>query len=325
MVHIPYSRDSNDKVHYHKYCARCASYFHKCSTMGCKELVRSDSYLCNYCLEDERGLNSYDFKPINRRFNYSSNEKNINIDSSLFFGFELETERSNSHIPNSTMALLVKEVVGKDYIYCMKDGSLNDGIEIASFPYTWDWYKKEGKDKWTNMLLFLKSKGWVADRWEDGRHPVGLHVHTTKAAWTSLQIYKLIQFIYNPTNRSFVDKIAGRGPTTYCQISKDDYDKSIMLAKEKRNLGPGHYSMINLNRKEHNYDTAGKTIEFRMFRGSLEPYILHKNLEFVQATYMFTRDYPKKDMFEGSFTKFILSNKKEYPCLSEFIKSISSK
>ena len=323
IVKIPYSRDSNDKVHYHKYCIRCADHFNKCSTMGCKEFTRNR--FCSYCVEDQRGLNSYDFKPINRRFHYSSNEKNINIDSSLFFGFELETEQNNSHVSNDTMALLVKEVVGKDYIYCMKDGSLSSGIEIASFPYTWDWYKKEGKDKWTNMLLFLKGKDWVADRFEDGRHPVGLHVHTTKAAWTSLQIYKLIQFVYNPTNRSLISKIAGRKPGTYCQISSDDYDKSIKLAKEKRNLGSGHYSMINLNRKEHSYDNGGKTIEFRMFRGSLEPYIFHKNLEFVQATYMFTRDYPKKDMFEGSFTKFILSNKKEYPCLSEFIKSISSK
>lgn len=321
MVKIILKRDNNDNIIYTRYCSQCGAWFHKCETLGCKELANSSERFCSACQEDELGLMNYDFKPIRRRFNYSSNEKNIDINTSLFFGFEIEVEAEYSKISKETMALLVKEVVGKDYIYCMKDGSLTNGIEIASYPYTWDWYKEIGKDKWTNMLLYLKSKGWRA---EYEAHPVGLHVHTTKAAWSNLQVYKLIQFVYNPSNRKFIDRIAGRGPMTYCQISSSDYDRSIKLAKDKKNVSMGHYNMINLNRKD---DTTkgGKTIEFRMFKGSLEPYTVHKNLEFVQATFMFTRDNPKKSMFATPFKDYVLNNPKEYPCLSEFIRNLNKK
>ena len=322
MAKMITKRDNNDNILSTNYCTACSYHIHKCETLGCKELTTSYNRTCRACEEDESGLMPYDFKPIRRRFNYSSNEKNIDINTSLFFGFEIEVEAESSKLGKETMALLIKEVVGKDYVYCMKDGSLSNGIEIASYPYTWDWYKKEGKEKWTNMLLYLKSKGWRAEF--DNSHPVGLHVHTTKAAWSNLQIYKLIQFVYNPINRKFMNDVAGRGPMTYCQISSSDYDRSIKLAKDKKNVSNGHYNMINLNRKD---DTTkgGKTIEFRMFKGSLEPYTVHKNLEFVQAIFMYTRDNPKKSMFNSAFKKYVLSNSKEYPCLFEFITNLIKK
>jgi hypothetical protein len=238
----------------------------------------------------------------------------------LFLGFELETESANSEIDRVSMAHLVKEVIGKDYIYSMKDGSLVNGIEVASFPFTWDWYKEVGKDKWTELLLFLKDKGWRGDKPGEGHsNTVGFHVHTTKAAWSKLQIYKLIQFMYNPINRKFINTIAGRPPMTYCKVSNIDYDNSTTLAKNKKNVDENHYNMVNLNKKS---DTTkgGKTIEFRLFKGSLQPLIVHKNIEFIQAIFCFTRDYAKKNMFKDDFIRYISENKKEYPCLSEFIR-----
>ena len=313
-------RNNDDELVAYKYCKRCSGGLKKCLSFGCNELCFSGHIFCEACDGERKGLHTHDYKPIRRVFNYSSNEKNIDIESSLFFGFELETEIKDSFIDREAMAHLVKEIVGKDCVYCMTDGSLANGIEIASFPFTWDWYKKVGKDKWTELLLFLKDKGWRGDRPGEGHNnPVGFHVHTTKAAWSKLQIYKLIQFMYNPINRGFVSMAAGRPPMTFCRISTKDWDYSIMLAKNKKNVSENHYNMINLNKKS---DTTkgGKTIEFRMFKGSLEPLIVHKNLEFIQAIFCFTRDYTKKEMFVENFIEYIFSNKKEYPCLSEFIR-----
>ena len=318
-------RDNNDEIVYYQYCSTCGSNLKKCSVFGCNEFVFSGHSKCNACVEEDVGLQSYDFKPIRRVFNYSTNEKNINIESSLFLGFELETEQADSMISRESMSHLVKQVAGKDCVYCMKDGSLYNGIEIASFPFSWDWYKKVGKDKWTELLLFLKDKGWRGDRkGGDGSHsnPVGLHVHTTKAAWSNLQVYKLIQFVYNPTNREFINIIAGRPPMQYCRISQKDFDRSVLLAKDKKNVSTNHYNMINLNKKS-DCTQGGKTIEFRMFRGSVEPLIFHKNLEFIKAIFEFTKDHPKKDMFKDKFAKFIVENRKEYSCLFEYLNSQS--
>ena len=319
MKKIANKRDNNDEIQYYNYCKRCGISIKKCSVFGCNEFTFAGQSKCNACIEEDHGLQTYDFKPMRRVFHYSTNEKNINKETSLFLGFELETEAANSSVGRETMAHLVKQVVGKDCVYCMKDGSLYNGIEIASFPFTWDWYKKVGKDKWTELLLFLKDKGWRGDLPGEG-HPnsVGFHVHTTKAAWSNLQVYKLIQFVYNPTNRKVMDIIAGRKPMTYCVISHEDFDRSVMLAKDKKNVSKNHYNMINLNKKS-NTNEGGKTIEFRMFKGSVEPLIVHKNLEFIKAIFEFTKDHSKKEMLDFKFAKFIAKNKKEYPCLFEYL------
>ena len=310
-----------DEIQYLSYCYGCSKDIKECSTFGCKELSFKGSCLCNSCLEKEKGIHSYNYKPLDRVFNYSEFEKNIDIKSALFFGFELETERKpTAVIDRRTMAHLVKQIVGKDMIYCMSDGSLADGIEIASFPFTWDWYKRVGKDKWTELLLFLKDKQWRGDLpGNNESHPVGFHVHTSKAAWSKLQIYKLIQFVYNPQNRNFMNIIAGRPPMQYCRISQKDFDKSVSLAKMKKNVSSDHYNMINLNKKSDPY-LSSNTIEFRMFKGSIEPLIFHKNLEFIKAIFSFTQKHAKKEMFSKYFLKYVIKYRKEYPCLMEFLK-----
>ena len=308
-----------DELIYNKYCTTCGMGMKKCYTFGCNELAFSGHQYCCSCSDENAGIQTHNYKPIRRPFHYTIYEKNIDIDSSLFFGFELETEQDKSSIDKATMAHLIKEIIGKDYIYCMRDGSLYNGIEVASFPFSWDWYKKVGKDKWTELLLFLSSKGYKGDKsGNNNTNPVGFHVHTTKAAWSNLQVYKLIQFTYNPSNRDFMNIIAGRPPMTYCRISDEDWDRSVKLAKDKMNVSKNHYNMINLNKKE---DTSkgGKTIEFRMFKGSLEPLIFHKNLEFIKAIFEFTKDYTKKEMFTDNFIRFVVKNKKEYPCLLEYL------
>ena len=125
--------------------------------------------------------------------------------------------------------------------------------------------------------------------------------------------------MYNPVNRQFINIIAGRPPMTYCRVSDKDYNGSVTLAKNKKNVDQNHYNMVNLNRK-NDTTKGGKTIEFRLFKGSLQPLIVHKNIEFIQAIFCFTRDYAKKSMFKDAFVRYISENKKEYPCLSEFIR-----
>ena len=62
-------------------------------------------------------------------------------------------------------------------------------------------------------------------------------------------------------------------------VGKEDFDEAVLVAKDKKNRKADHYATINLN--STNGREAAKTIEFRMFQGTLEPLFFHKNLEFV--------------------------------------------
>jgi hypothetical protein len=303
-------RDLENNIISYNYCSYCADrYLSRCS---CGELKHKDSRDCAVCKAEYTGLNDYNYKPIKQRYHIAALELKQKKSKPLFFGFELEVESGNSRLENrEVMAHLVKEKIGSRYVYCVTDGSLHNGIEIVSYPFTWDWYKKEGGiDKWNKLLLFLKQKEWGADKYPN----CGIHIHSTKAVWTSFQIYKLVQFIYNPINRSFIYDVAGREPNRYCQITETDTMSAVKIAKDKKNVNASHYNLLNLNNKA---GSNGHTIEFRMFKSTLEPLYFHSNIEFVQAIYNFTRDNAKKHMTDKHFLSYINGFKGQYPALIE--------
>jgi len=81
-----------------------------------------------------------------------------------------------------------------------------------------------------------------------------------------------------------------------------------------------HYNMINLNKKS-DVNEGSPTIEFRMFKGVIEPLLFHKNLEFVQAIFNFTKDHSKKEMYKKYFLAYLIKHKNQYSCLMEYLKS----
>jgi hypothetical protein len=63
----------------------------------------------------------------------------------------------------------------------------------------------------------------------------------------------------------------------------------------------------------------GDTVEFRVFNGTLDPKIFWGNVEFVVASYRFSRDSILSDMNFDKFSKYVKSHKKEYKNLHETI------
>ncbi|GAG07984.1 unnamed protein product, partial [marine sediment metagenome] len=183
------------------------------------------------------------------------------------------------------------------------------GIEVVTHPFTWQKYNLE-KEKWDTLLLYLRKRGYKAN------FPgIGFHVHTTKAAWGNSQIHRLLKFIYG--NKSFILQIAQREPNQYCVMDNKDFDEAVLVAKDKKNRSRDHYSTVNLN---NGTGQSSETVEFRMFQGTLEPFYLHKNMEFVHACWNFTREYVHTDV--RAFNIFVGAHKKMYPCLFEFMKGV---
>jgi hypothetical protein len=158
------------------------------------------------------------------------------------------------------------------------------------------------------MFHILTSKGWDAssDR-------VGFHIHTTKEAWKPFQIYKLLQFMYNQKHRTFIEFIAGRKLNRFCSIDKVDVTNAKHIAKHKKNLVEEHYAAVNM--------LGPRTIEFRIFAGTLEFGVFMKNMEFVKAMFDFTRNCSIKLMNLSGFKKFISNNKKHYFYLYTYLKA----
>jgi len=321
-MRVKYGRSETGELQYQTLCVKCAvETAITCDQCGDKTYpgigtTRNGYKYCPVCVEESKGIDHYYYKPLKPRFRKGKGEGKV-TKNAFHMGFELEVAEHHPLLGRDTVVQLVKEQVGRQNVYVMSDGSISsaansEGAEFASHPFTWQYYKKQGYVHWDKLCLRLRDYGWKGNI-----SGLGIHIHTTKAAWGTHQIYKLLQFVMN--ERTKVQFVAQRGPTIYNNYDYIDSKSNSQVAKEKKqNGGHGHYQCINLNQGETGQ--ASKTIEFRMFQSTLEPLYFHKNIEFVYALWKFTQLHSLKQMGWRAFTEYLNSNKREYPCLIEFIK-----
>jgi hypothetical protein len=261
---------------------------------------------CPECWEKRVPIHNHDYKPSKFNFKGGKREGKVSM-SALHFGIELEIERLDSAISREAMAELIKERFGTEYGYLVHDGSLDDGVELVSHPVTWDRYVTE-KDRWNEVLLYVRKKDWGV------LSTCGVHVHMTKAAFKQFQLFKFLKFFHTGSNKKFIDLIAGRKQVKYAVFNATDAAEISKVAKDKKNRpfgGNMHYNAVNL--------MSPDTLEVRIFRGTVEPLIFHKNVEFCQALFEFSMTHATREMIEKYFRLYVEANKKRFPALVEYL------
>jgi hypothetical protein len=318
MSKEPYRRDSRGEINYKYSCGTCHTNVQSCSMCGGTKpssvMRNGDLFpICPQCDEMEAGMMDYSFKPLHLHFCRDAMEGKVS-EKAFHMGWEIEAASLNQNANVDSLCHMIKEQIGRKNVYCVHDGTIEtstgyQGLEVCHMPFSWEFYKRVGRTEWPKLLMYMRSKGLKSNL-----NGCGLHVHTTKAAWGPFQVYKLLKFIYR--NEEFIIKIAGREPNDYCRMSQSDFDEAILTAKYKKNRTSHHYSAINMNVGD-NSGASSKTIEFRMFQGTLEPLLFLKNIEFVHACWSFTKRHT--DMTEETFIRFIRENDHIYICLNEFL------
>ena len=259
----------------------------------------SDCWVCSQC--DQSGsyneIRSYSYKPRPVFFR-ADGEK---TKDSLFLGIELEVERHESTKRQSDMA---REIVN-DCLYFKKDGSLDSGFEIVTHPMTINYIQQHKIDIFKTTLDKLISNNY---RSYDSS-TCGMHIHLTKKAFGTWQLYRFIKFFVD--NRDFVTSISQRKIEALDRWATiDNDDESAIIYKAKKKYGNSRrYVAINLQND--------KTIELRIFRGTLNYQSFMKNIEFTYALFNFTRDV--KDTSLEQFKEYI-NQSSEYTMLKKFIK-----
>lgn len=178
-----------------------------------------------------------------------------------YFGWELETELSNTGIAEYTTRLndLVNDGQLGKMVKFERDGSLhNGGCEIISQPMT-PKYMIENRDKFKDMMDAINSMGGTSH--DNGR--CGLHFHVSRASLTEDAINE-IYFVVETFKKELI-AFSRRQTFNYCAF-KDfstgtNYgykyiDKDYFI----RNKSTGHYCCLN--------NANSNTLEFRFMRGT---------------------------------------------------------
>lgn len=330
----------------HFYCEGCENYFHEnertehvygntsyCNDCfyenhtycrQCDESIRTDDSryseitqcdYCEYCFGElhsycencgndywaEDGCNcgvsihNYSYKPDPIFF------KNPNENSKYFLGVELETESKGNC--RSSCAEEINEI-SKLY-YLKNDSSIEDGFEIVTHPFSHSWYN-ERKSIFNDLLDTLRDHRFRSYN----TSTCGIHIHVTKSYLSGLDIAKLHLFFYQ--NEELINVISQRNPNNLNQWGKIKKDKKAIYDQSKKKGGSERYTAINL--QNHS------TIEFRIFRGTLNDSSFHKNIEFVIAMCNFVKVTSLQQLTKEQFFSYI-ENDKNYKNLKKFMET----
>jgi Putative amidoligase enzyme len=238
----------------------------------------------------------------------------------VLLGLELEMEISES-LDLGEKAGELLECIGSVtspidnsiYQYCLleEDGSINNGFEMVT--------------GFTGLDIHRKQLGFFRKKFSGAKShnttTCGLHVHICKSDMSMLHAAKMILFINDPCNASLVKTIARRDASNWAKIQNKKDDKhwlkdalrSGSKADKLRHLNNDRYEALNFQND--------RTIEFRIFKGTLKYSTIMACLEFTYACWFFCRDTSQARLTTSEFLQFICleNNRKDTSYLRAYL------
>lgn len=184
------------------------------------------------------------------------------------------------------------------FVIAKHDGSLACGFELCSSPATLEEHIK----RWDK---FFDKKPANLASFETPN--CGLHVHISRRPLNLLTVAKILVFMNDSSNTTFVETMAGRKQNKYCVISQKRY---------------GHVLIPPIQRREAINLMNAETVEFRIFKGTLKRESFYKALEFCDAVVQFCmscRYSIRHCRDKQHFIEYVGLRAKDYPHLHAFI------
>lgn len=256
-------------------CPGCAEDYRSCDHCGDLYHVdslhyRGDSVYCDDCQPESGAIAGYHssrrhVRPLPSPFTRAL--------AGRFFGVELEVEATGDRDAaadkidawvNGQANTITADGHSDRVLYFEEDGSLDDGFEMISAPMGLDDHSR----LWKTVLTPSLTKGLKSH----DTTTCGLHVHVSRATLSELQISKIVCFVNDPDNRRIIESVARRYDSGYCHVSEKK------LGTAHRDNG-NRYQAVNL--------CNARTIEFRIFRGTLRYGSVMAALELCNAIVSF--------------------------------------
>jgi formylmethanofuran dehydrogenase subunit E len=279
-------------------CEDCRdTYYHVCE--DCGELIHEDYAFwgdddcprCESCHNElfSKSIHRYHYKPM--PIFYGDSPEN----NPLYMGVELEIDNGGENGYNAQKLLDIVNEPG-ERIYMKHDGSIEDGFEIVSHPATLEYHAKN--IPWAKLMKEAVRMGYRSHDTET----CGLHVHVSRRALGSnydeqeSTISKIIYFVEN--NWAELLRFTRRTESNLCHwASRYGIEKDIPATYSKAKCDGNRYRAINL--------LNDNTIEFRVFRGTLNHNTFLATLQFVDNLCKVCRECWDDDISKMRWADFI--------------------
>ena len=290
-------------------CHRCfENYYTRCEE--CDGIVHNDEiyeydncyycYDCYYRIRRNASIHEYGYKP----------EPIFYGDSNRYFGVELEIDGAGK---DDDYADELLEIANEDdeHIYIKSDSSLDDGMEIVTYPMTLDYHKDFCWEKIMRHAVFLGYRSHQTST-------CGLHIHVNRDSFgldrdeQDEVIGRILYFVEHHWNEML--KFSRRSEYTMNRwAARYGYENSPKAIMDKAKKNYGRYVAVNLC----NYHT----IEFRLFRGTLKHNTLIATLELVNKICELAVLMDDDEIAKLSWSEFVAGIKE--PELIQYLKERS--
>lgn len=274
-------------------CQRCSHTFVK--------KYESTENLCENCRKRNYILPYHRWYPELEFYGVAQNKNQ----KQLFLGVELEVGVGGEWDSSVEKIMpLLNQGIDEDSIfaYCSHDGSIDDGFEIITQPATIKYHKNQS-EMYGKLFKRLIEMGYRSHN----ARTCGIHVHFNRDYYEEnddLYCARLVFLI-----EKFWDEIVIFSRRDKYRM--DRYTKKIdcecndFVAKyNKTDSHEAHYYAINLANKN--------TIEFRMFRGTLNLDTFIAILEFVNNCVKIAKNNSTEDIQKMEFMDILTTNCKSY-------------
>lgn len=285
------------------YCEHCDTYV---STSGWDE----ERECCVRCAEtidfDELGyrreqtLNNYSYKP-KPKFIKGDNEA-----TKRFYGMEIEIGDIGGATVGASVVYPLLNTSGRR-AYLKRDSSISSGgYECVTHPMSsrklHEWIDNDFTNAQKARFNFWNTNG------------CGVHIHVSRDSIGKLTLFKLnvlLNMLRGKNNLNFIKFFTNRTPNALNQWAKVSNQLPFSFLDGIKH-GNGWISDRYVAVNQQN----DKTIEFRIFNGSIDQSVLHSYLEFVECVLDFCTNTAIKDITVGDLFEFMLANTGAYKHLA---------
>lgn len=213
-----------------------------------------------------------------------------------YLGVELEIEM-DKYEEKGKAAQRIHEAWGHALLL-KEDGSLSYGFELVTGKFSLEHHQKI----WPDIARVALEAGCISHKAKS----TGLHVHISRNFLSPLDIGKIQCFVNSPLHRNHIITLAGRECPNYAALKK----------KTLTEKSTARYEAINL--------CNARTIEFRLFKGTLKATRILASIEFTYAACSWVKTVSIADCEHwGKFFEYVQENRKIYPNLLAFLRDKS--
>jgi hypothetical protein len=226
---------------------------------------------------DDYDRPEYDSERVVQYHGYRPDPLVFRGDGPLYLGMELEVH-TDKRTWNGIQAVArrAQKALG-DVVYLQEDGSCSNGFEITTHPMSYEWAIEHFP--WDALPALAADGCWTNAN-------VGLHVHVSRAAFTSeCHLYRWMKFVHR--NAEQVMALARRRNSSWApfEIRHRAGIKHYMKGPARADryyVDWDRYQAINPGNRD--------TLEVRVFASSLDPREVQAALAFCAASVEYTRD-----------------------------------